>query len=294
MNLTREKALQHFTGTSQVVDLSIASLQQLADTYPYFMPAQFFLAAGLKQQSQSAAASQVVKTALYFTNPHWLQFQLLGKTPDGQSAKTTTPLQQLAEKASPALTSLRETMRSIEEADSIDDEPEEFMTEEESLPEPGQEAIIESKLSGILSGQLADFKKPVAAEDKLEIEADEVQRLHTIDYFASQGIKIDLSKIPKDKLTTNLLKFTDWLKQMKNPNPAHVDLGTSTEMENAVMEIAKTSNVSREVLTEAMAEVLVKQGQTEKAIQLLIKLSFINPEKSSYFAARIEQLKGII
>jgi hypothetical protein len=42
-----------------------------------------------------------------------------------------------------------------------------------------------------------------------------------------------------------------------------------------------------------MADVLVKQGQVEKAIQLYIKLSFTNPEKSSYFAAKIEQLKGI-
>jgi galactitol-specific phosphotransferase system IIB component len=76
--------------------------------------------------------------------------------------------------------------------------------------------------------------------------------------------------------------------------PGQVDLGTSTEMENAVVEIAKSSNVSREVMTEAMAEVLAKQGQVDKAIQLFIKLSFINPEKSSYFAARIEQLKGLV
>jgi hypothetical protein len=46
-------------------------------------------------------------------------------------------------------------------------------------------------------------------------------------------------------------------------------------------------------VTETMAEVLEKQGQLDKAIQLYIKLSFINPEKSAYFAAKIQQLKGI-
>jgi hypothetical protein len=42
-----------------------------------------------------------------------------------------------------------------------------------------------------------------------------------------------------------------------------------------------------------MAEVLGKQGRREKAIQLYQKLSFINPEKSVYFAAKIQQLKGL-
>jgi hypothetical protein len=64
-------------------------------------------------------------------------------------------------------------------------------------------------------------------------------------------------------------------------------------MEKAVAETAKNSNETREIVTESMADVLVKQGQAEKAIQLYIKLSFLNPEKSSYFAAKIEQLKGI-
>jgi hypothetical protein len=46
-------------------------------------------------------------------------------------------------------------------------------------------------------------------------------------------------------------------------------------------------------LTETMAEVLAKQGQIDKAIQLYIKLSFSNPEKTAYFADKIQQLKGI-
>jgi hypothetical protein len=295
MNLTREKALHHFTGQSHLSDLSVEAWQELVNTYPYFVPAQFFLASRLKQQSQTAATPQIVKTGLYFTNPYWLQFQLHAKPPEEDKGETkyqatgnVRPLHV------PAITPAADIPVPVESVP----EPEESLTDTDQPEEPmtvAEEEIMENKLSGILSEQLADFKKPVEADDKLDIEAVQEKRLHTIDYFASQGIKIDLSRIPKDKLTTNLLKFTDWLKQMKNPNQAQAfDLGTPSEMENAVMEIAKTSNVSREVLTEAMAEVLVKQGQVDKAIQLLIKLSFINPEKSSYFAARIEQLKGII
>jgi hypothetical protein len=295
MNLTREKALQHFTGKNHLSDLSVEAWQDLANTFPYFVPAQFFLASRLKQQSQTAATAQIVKTGLYFTNPYWLQFQLHeNPVAEDKGHRKVQATENIPASTVPVVTPATEIMSPSE---TIPEQEASFTdTEQPEEPIPAaEEEIMENKLSGILSEQLADFKKPVEADDKLDIETTHEQRLHTIDYFASQGIKIDLSRIPKDKLTTNLLKFTDWLKQMKNPNqPQTADLGTPSEMENAVMEIAKISNVSREVLTEAMAEVLVKQGQVDKAIQLLIKLSFINPEKSSYFAARIEQLKGII
>jgi len=40
-----------------------------------------------------------------------------------------------------------------------------------------------------------------------------------------------------------------------------------------------------------MADVLVQQGRTNKAVEVLKKLSLLNPSKSTYFAAKIEQLK---
>jgi len=130
----------------------------------------------------------------------------------------------------------------------------------------------------------------VNQEAELEISKEP---MHTIDYFASQGIKIDLSKIPQDKLTTHLRKFTEWLKYMKSDNPNPIDLGTNQDLEEAVEIIAKTSNEEKEIVTETMADVLQKQGHLDKAIQLYIKLSFINPEKSAYFASKIQHLKGI-
>ena len=172
---------------------------------------------------------------------------------------------------------------------------EEYLENEAFIPAESYDestATVESnaKISSLLSGQLADFKKPVTDEDQLGLPKDP---MHTIDYFASQGIKIDLSQIPQDKLTTHLRRFTDWLKYMKSENPNPVDLGTRKDLEEAVELIAQTSNESKEVLTESMADVLQKQGQIDKAIQLYIKLSFLNPEKSAYFAAKIQHLKGI-
>jgi hypothetical protein len=41
-----------------------------------------------------------------------------------------------------------------------------------------------------------------------------------------------------------------------------------------------------------MAEVLIRQHKEEEAVAIYEKLSLLNPSKSAYFAAKIEQLKG--
>ncbi|MDB5192978.1 MAG: hypothetical protein JWQ96_2541 [Segetibacter sp.] len=117
---------------------------------------------------------------------------------------------------------------------------------------------------------------------------------HTIDYFASQGIKLQFEANPKDELGKNLKKFTQWLKHMKKLGPEDaLETIESRQAEANIQHIADSSNTVREVVTEAMAQVLEKQGKKEKAIQLYIKLSFLNPDKSAYFADKIKNLKGI-
>ncbi len=283
MSLTQEKALFQLSGKLELAQLTTESLQKIADLYPYFIPARFFLAAKERAATHKESFALSQKANLYFTNPNWLWYQLQHSEKDLHNLSTATihpPSTLPAGIAVPTVEAVKDIMRKIDPAG-------EKNTENKN---PGLSSETENRIAGILSGQLAAFNKPVDPNELLDIETEK-QRLHTIDYFASQGIKIDLSSIPQDKLTRHLLKFTDWLKQIKQVNPA--ELAFNLEMEKAVAETAKNSNETREILTETMAEVLIKQGQKEKAIQLLIKLSFLNPEKSSYFAAKIEQLKGI-
>ena len=47
-----------------------------------------------------------------------------------------------------------------------------------------------------------------------------------------------------------------------------------------------------EVVTEAMAEVLLLQGKRDKALAVYDKLSLLNPDKRAYFAARIKELNA--
>jgi len=61
--------------------------------------------------------------------------------------------------------------------------------------------------------------------------------------------------------------------------------------EEKVISLAEHSIEDREIVTETMAEVWIKQGNRQKAIEVYDKLSLQNPAKSSYFAGLIEQLK---
>lgn len=374
MKFTQEKALLHLTGKSALVDLKMETIEKLANEYPYFTPGQYLFAAKLKNEDHPLAAAQAVKTALFFPNSYWLQFQLdainevaideaprnemdtailksiYQKDKEWDDVINTLPNPEITEDpinqwepeeksipiekseviqsaiTIPTIESVREMMKGIDGSTSTPViEPEEFKTEDvvehkdepeifmpvfstlasaELQPEqeyseqletksvlPDQEKS-DAKIASILSAQFAEFKKPLEQDAQLEIENAQ-EKLHTIDYFASQGIQIDLSQIPQDKLTTKLRKFTDWLKDMRNHSPNPIDLGTSPESEKKAAETALISNESKEILTETMAEVLVKQGQVDKAIQLFIKLSFSNPEKSAYFAEKIQLLKGI-
>jgi predicted Zn-dependent protease len=64
-------------------------------------------------------------------------------------------------------------------------------------------------------------------------------------------------------------------------------------IEKLIQTSSEVSNKSADVLTEAMADVLLKQGKSQKAIEMYEKLSLLNPSKSAYFAAKIESLKII-
>ena len=116
--------------------------------------------------------------------------------------------------------------------------------------------------------------------------------LHTVDYFASQGIKLTDEPITNDKLGNQMKSFTAWLKSMKRLHPAKPD-EQNLATEKIIQNSAEESNINTEILTEAMAEVLIKQDKREKAIEMFSKLSLINPSKRAYFAAKIESIKSL-
>ncbi|HVM87010.1 MAG TPA: hypothetical protein VMT76_02400 [Puia sp.] len=129
---------------------------------------------------------------------------------------------------------------------------------------------------------------------KQDFSGDELlfQPYHTVDYFASQGIRFIEEENPGDKFGKQLKSFTEWLKILKKmpQHPAENNVGITEQA--AIAGIAEHSVEQKEIITEAMADVLAKQGMHEEAVRLYRKLSLLYPSKSTYFAAKIEQLNS--
>lgn len=299
-------------------------LQEVAAAHPYFSAAQFFLL----QQTASGDPDyplQARKTSVLFNNPGWLQFQLLKS---GQHPAPAVIPESLAGNPEPSA----EAPAQEEEVSTEASLPEHPVSEAdtdipvslspgeitpEPVPEPVQESEPEVSLqietpAGVKAAEIEvetndintpsgpdtvpahiPLPEPVSGEPALLFEP-----LHTTDYFASVGIKLSEQEKTNDRLGKQLKSFTDWLKTMKKVPGSQPDPGTRPEpveaaaSESHIRHLAEQSNQEGEVLTEAMAGVLLQQGRKEKAIEILEKLSLLNPAKSTYFAAKIHQIKG--
>ena len=116
-----------------------------------------------------------------------------------------------------------------------------------------------------------------------------IEPYHTIDYFASQGIKLSKEE-EKDELGKKVKSFTAWLKTMKRLQPEPENISVKDAAVFSDSSVTALDSIEP-ILTESMAEVYLKQGLAEKAIEIYQKLSLQNPANSHIFASRISSIK---
>ncbi len=92
-----------------------------------------------------------------------------------------------------------------------------------------------------------------------------------------------LAKEEQDQLINKFIE-TD----SDKPKPAKTLTGEKQLSEDLSL---ASSELNEEMLTETLANILVKQGKLEKAIDIYRKLIWKLPQKKAYFAAKIESLK---
>ncbi|MEO6251919.1 MAG: hypothetical protein ABIO79_01325 [Ferruginibacter sp.] len=243
-------------------------LKELTAKHPYFSPAQYFLLQKTEANTE-LFEKQVLKTNIFFNNPHWLNFQLHRSYTPG----TTLPVPVEEEIIAPLEIKVME--HTPERAADLPDDT-----------DAAEEAVMETEIEPMK----IELKMP---EQKTNLdEALLFEPMHVVDYFASQGIKLSDEVQTADKLGKQLKSFTEWLKTMKK---VHVpdEAEKAVETDGSIQTLAEKSNTEAEVLTESMAEVFARQGKPGKASEVYQKLSLLNPAKSTYFAAKIENLKGI-
>lgn len=148
--------------------------------------------------------------------------------------------------------------------------------------------------------------------------------IYTRDYFLQQGEKVS-DEIPleinelrdmggesdEDKSLMVVMSFSEWLLHFKSTSERQREetkdqkalktmwqkekLAAAIEEENeeipeTVFEMAVNS-ISKEegLVSESLADIYIKQGKYDRAIEMYRKLSLRNPQKSAYFARKIEE-----
>ena len=260
-------------------EITLDEFRRIADQYPYSSIVQFLYSCKLKSVYHLDFPEQVTHTALFFTSPQWLHYQLSDESEKGSFRLNQYDLSynnisedQPQDQSASVITESYED----DEMDLSNDLPEEDMLEKDTI-------------------SLASIELPIVEKEvgeQIEVVTSQsipIEPYHTVDYFASQGIKNRLED-PQDELGKKVKTFTAWLKTMKRLQPA----AEIFEIEESDEEIDNGIDlqVPQEVIaTEAMAEVYLKQGLTQKAIEVYAKLSLQNPANSHIFAAKIIQIK---
>ncbi|MEO8766357.1 MAG: hypothetical protein ABI416_18800 [Ginsengibacter sp.] len=293
--------IQYFERLYQKTSQDPGVLEKNAIDHPYSSLAGLLLLYHYKKTNHPGFEKLAKKTALHFNNTNWLQF-LLDQPLNGKSPEV------ILQPSHPEVAIINDTAIGFEETIQITLLPHstkhvelvgnQALAEENIGIPPGEE--VNSVVTGtepvpeIAAVQIVtpgNIEPTAISTETTTPEEIAFEPLHTVDYFASQGIKITEEPETTDKLGNQMKSFTAWLKSMKKLHSSKLteqDLATENQIQNS----AEESNINTEILTEAMAEVLIKQDKRDKAIEMYHKLSLINPSKSAYFAAKIESIKS--
>lgn len=245
-------------------------LNVLLERHPYLVPAQW-----MKSSEQFAkdgfSQDMLHNSHLYMGN--WMHFYNAMNTANGPVKTEIKPNQ--------------------DEIEPLESEEEILNTEEKLILD---ETMIAEK------SELDDLIQPVYVEN----------------YFQHQGIEVS-DEIPElvdeeedEKSLLVMMGFDEWLLFLKKKNEAKkseeedkamlrsmwqrekLAAAMGEEDDNipeAVFEMAINSIDKQDIMvSEPLAEIHVKQGRYDKAIEIYRKLSLQNPEKKTYFAAKINHL----
>lgn len=140
------------------------------------------------------------------------------------------------------------------------------------------------------------------------------------DYDIEQTHVYTLEDIPDDAESVKECTFSEWLghvnsrpissADVSNNKKRNIDLieaflgnleseringaGKQIDSSEANRRIEESTRENEGTFTETLADIYIKQKQYAKAINIFRKLCLKNPEKSAYFATRIEELQKLI
>lgn len=162
------------------------------------------------------------------------------------------------------------------------------------LPSPPPVEVSSATVEEDLPEVLADLPTPAPpVVKKVAFQAEEVPAYIAPATIIDNAIAaslltiVDLAPRPTSTFTAAQAALTAhnrWRRLRSYAQPAAI-------IPPKAQDIARKSMAPPQVATETLGKLLIRQGEYAKAIKVYEQLSLVNPEKSSSFAATIEELK---
>jgi hypothetical protein len=303
--MNRPEFIKFVSVPSEIKNLNPTDIKSILDQYPYFQTAHLLYSAYLSSsddillydQLKISAAHINDRTVLYrllceqkhiaenvhstieISKPENSEANevILNDTSDDHSVITESVTEEKAraeeiinniEDVIPEEPAIKEDFHTIPEEHIPIESNKDFIPEPEPVvSKPTNEPLTyhqpESFLLNLISKTVSSYKiyQPQKQEEKPELE------------IKPQPLKKDFSLI--DKFIIEEPRMANPKRDFFNP-----------------INMAENSSVEKdEIVSETLAKIYISQGLYEKSLKIYRKLSLDNPEKSSYFAAQIENLE---
>lgn len=295
---------------SQLHQLRYHELRSLVLDYPWCQTLRMLLALKSRMDGREEEQADMEMAAAYAPDrSHWYQQLVSGFGPDAVDKgyvmqEDFLELKDLTELADSDILqgNVPEELTVEQAAPEHDESPagEQDLDPEheqiDSLFDPFEEKEQDNHLTQPLWQHAIEVAVAIAAFENTPPDQPEIPPLE-IESDLQQTVQVEEVLVaPQPKSS-----FSSWLKQFAAPHPL---LGwqeeapaRSAEAEDppppADIRAERSVTESEEVATETLAVLLERQGQYIKAVEIYERLSLKFPEKSAFFAQKIQQLKNM-
>jgi tetratricopeptide (TPR) repeat protein len=286
---------------SKIGNNELPALSAILKQYPYFQSAHLLYSLGLQRNSAEGYEQQLKKTVVYSGDRRRLKELLEGVKSDVTAVPAPAPVQPETVKALEAEAVVPEAVSEKEPAEIYIEESVVSANELEVVSPEGStgkdvEAQSHSSLHELKSSSAVP-KEKLTQEDLLaivrrrlaEIQSEKTASVSGPGSVGQGGSENLQEKAPagdvgrKTSKESIIDKFIQDEPKITRPRKEFFSPTSS----------AHKSNMDEEdIVSETLARLYARQGNLQKAIHIYEKLSLQFSEKSRYFAAQIESLKG--
>ena len=269
----KQKIEELINGTFKADESGMNDLKALRRDYPYFAALQLLYLQHYKEQQPESYARELTALSCYISDAG--RFTMLV---NHEHLVEPTLLRASEFRGKAGRKAMQENIaRTIEEEKERSNEKAHI----DDLVKPSVESVVNPafKLGGtevLIMGDPIEhddsFPPPIeqlkVSDGANLLELDEQKKKSRIKEKNNELIEKFIKQAPSEKITIDPAKFTN------------EDLSEKSSREN------------ESFLTETLAQIYLKQGFVQKAIDVYTKLSLKYPEKSAYFASKITELNN--